>query len=615
MATLNQPFFEDGDYSTPVRISRTPREYPFAHLGDLTVYIYSATYVVDQGKFTATARGTADPENASAVLLGETKPEIYQGVLCTFVRTYATVPGTQTDSDNSIMVNRPGVALGAVGSYRVFQPDTTQAKYDAYERGTITSDSGAPSTFRPTGGTGTASFGGSTTAATNHNAVAGTWQTNLNALTPISNRGSLVVTGGPLSAADLTVTFNSYAAATIGVGSLTGSTGSATATAVNTSNGGYSQAVTINRTNIDAPAPAVGNSITWSSGTPSATTQLTFNGFPPVNTRIDWIFYATSFTATPTGGTFTLTAYGQTTAAIAYNASDATILAAINLALTNLTARGTLTLSVLRNTFNGYLGWPDIMISASIVPLITGGTYTITIFGQTTAAIAYNASVGTIEAALNALSEVATKRGGCTVTGSGWDGISVVAFGINFSNAALTFDVSALTPTGCTATITVTDGGIGRIQTISVAAPSATRTLYVAAGHNIDVADTIMLHNGAADYPAIAGVFTIPDPYTLILTVLPGVSYQSAATLTEMGRRTKQDYAPGSASCKCDLVTRYSLAAIEPDTYQGDDASFLQAIFSGSTAINYRVGDSTRWPSSSSPIRSLTTTRVSAANL
>jgi hypothetical protein len=50
----------DGYYGTPRRISRTPREYPFRHLGDLTAAIYSADYLVDQGRYVPAARGSIE---------------------------------------------------------------------------------------------------------------------------------------------------------------------------------------------------------------------------------------------------------------------------------------------------------------------------------------------------------------------------------------------------------------------------------------------------------------------------------------------------------------------------------------------------------------------------
>ncbi len=506
------PGYRDGDFSTPVRISRTPRDYPFRHLGDVTTAIYQATYLVDPARFTPTAGGTVDPETAGFYLVAETKPVPFGGLpgyLWVFTRTYASVPGNQTIED-TVMVTRPSPNLaaypGVLGSYRIFQPDTTLQKYDAYAAQTVLSDSGAPS-FYPTGGTYTLTIFGQTTSALNYNATAADVQTALNALSEVAARGNCVVTGSYNSAGGFTITFNSYAAFTID------------------------------------------------------TSSLTFTG----------------------GG---LTSIGGSTA------------------------------------FGGY---DQLLLVASVNgSRITGGTYTITIFGQTTAPIAYNASAATVQAALNALSQVAA-RGNCVVAGFGagndvyvqWDfqGGQVPApfnlyLKVSFTNAVFT-GTSSLTPQSTVNPALV--NARGSVQTVKLLLVIATRTLTLAA-HGIVVGDAVYLKAGGTYYPAITD-FVVPSTDVIVLNISPSATYAAAGTVTEVGKRTKQNYKPGAASTLISNVTRFSLAAITPDTFQGDDATLLQEIFGGNTGINYHVGDSTRWPSPESAIRSLTTTKVSAANL
>lgn len=80
--------------------------------------------------------------------------------------------------------------------------------------------------------------------------------------------------------------------------------------------------------------------------------------------------------------------------------------------------------SVIRNG-QKYLRYGQIMtkitsgqqVTATITGGPTGGTFTITVGGQTTTGIAYNASAATVQAALVALTSVGT--GNATVTGSG----------------------------------------------------------------------------------------------------------------------------------------------------------------------------------------------------
>jgi len=87
----------------------------------------------------------------------------------------------------------------------------------------------------------------------------------------------------------------------------------------------------------------------------------------------------------------------------------------------------------------------------------TGGTFKLTFMGQQTAAIAYNASAATIQAALQALSTIGS--GNVTCTGTTIDAGNIVCtFGgamANLPQQAMTVDYSGLTG-GTSPTITVT---------------------------------------------------------------------------------------------------------------------------------------------------------------
>lgn len=149
----------------------------------------------------------------------------------------------------------------------------------------------------------------------------------------------------------------------------------------------------------------------------------------------------------PHAGTFTLTLAGQTTAALSYTstAND------VQTAIVNLSNVETVTVTKSNNVFTVEFGLIDGMANQSqmtasvysagtsaihdITPALTaittrvdeqqtvtltgaptGGTFTLTFIAQTTSAIAYNASAGTVEAALVALSHIAP--GDVTVTGN-----------------------------------------------------------------------------------------------------------------------------------------------------------------------------------------------------
>ncbi|MCH9725553.1 MAG: hypothetical protein K0U86_11730 [Planctomycetes bacterium] len=175
-----------------------------------------------------------------------------------------------------------------------------------------------------------------------------------------------------------------------------------------------------------------------------------------------------------TGGTFTLTFDGQTTGNIAYNASAATVDAALealsNIGAGDVTVTGTGPWTV---EFTGALAGTNVAlmtiettnltggvneiqtISSPSSP--TGGTFTLSFGGEATAPIAYNASAATIEAALELLTTIPTDSVSCA--GGALPGTPVtVTFQDEFASrdvALLVADSSSLTGvTGSAAEIT-----------------------------------------------------------------------------------------------------------------------------------------------------------------
>ncbi|MEC4616195.1 hypothetical protein [Tsukamurella tyrosinosolvens] len=96
------------------------------------------------------------------------------------------------------------------------------------------------------------------------------------------------------------------------------------------------------------------------------------------------------------------------------------------------------------NTYYEYDELDDKLVVTNFTVTVTGsptgGTFTLTVGGQTTAAIAYNATATAVKAALEALSNVDS----ATVTGTGPYTVAVTAAGA----AAVTGDGAALTPSG-----------------------------------------------------------------------------------------------------------------------------------------------------------------------
>jgi hypothetical protein len=262
-------------------------------------------------------------------------------------------------------------------------------------------------TGNPTGGTFTLTFGNQTTGAIAFNATAAQVQAALAALSNIGP-GNIACSGGPLPAASVTITFAgtlAFAAQlpiTAGTVSLTGGTN---------------------------PAPALTHTTTRALISDVQTLSLSGN---------------------PTAGTFTLTFGNQTTDAIAFNATAVQVQAALTALSTivtgNLTCTGgPLPTASVSMTFAGSLALslqPPIAVAAnnltnaaSPTPAVahtttgaavadvqtlsingnpTGGNFTLTFGGQTTATIPFNATAAQVQADLTALSTIGANNVVCT---------------------------------------------------------------------------------------------------------------------------------------------------------------------------------------------------------
>lgn len=158
---------------------------------------------------------------------------------------------------------------------------------------------------------------------------------------------------------------------------------------------------------------------------------------------------------TPTGGTFSLRWGADETDPIAYNAAATTV-------QTQLRA--------LHDAPAAYGGTNEVQ-RVTITGTPTGGTFTLTYSGQTTAGIAYNAVAADVQSALIALSNLAP--GDVVVTGGPGPGSF---FTVTFGGTLATTDVAAMTAsaaslTGGTSpavTITTPTAGVAKTQNIGV---------------------------------------------------------------------------------------------------------------------------------------------------
>lgn len=237
-------------------------------------------------------------------------------------------------------------------------------------------------------------------------------------------------------------------------------------------------------------------------------------------------------------GNFTLTFAGQTTANIAYNASAATVQAALE-GLSNIgvgdvavtgSAGGPWTV-----TFQGALGGTDVaeltgdpgtlvgnVNEKQQVKLFNagGGTFTLTFDGQTTASIAYNASAATLQAALEGLSNLAPGDVSVVENGSGdWT--------VEFTGAHAGLNVPLLIGDGANLTFQETTGVV-RIRGI-VAMVDASNYLAAEVYFDPNGCDYFRLYSVAAGVEAEIGNeqalvgMTTSGEYELQVCWTPGI--------------------------------------------------------------------------------------------
>ena len=241
-------------------------------------------------------------------------------------------------------------------------------------------------------------------------------------------------------------------------------------------------------------AIVIGNlTVEYVGGTPAASPrQLTILQYPGGTNEKQTL----ALSGTPTSGTFTLSFGGQTTSAIAYNATAAAVASALN-ALGSIGAGGVACTGGALPGANVVVEFRSNGLQASNVALLTsnvsglnpvivqttagvngiqeiqrytltgdpfGGTLTLTVGANTTGNLAYNASAATVQTALEGLASVGS--GGVVCTGGPWPTAIVATFNRSLGNIAestgattlhnATLTITETTPGGALAVVTTT---------------------------------------------------------------------------------------------------------------------------------------------------------------
>jgi hypothetical protein len=613
----------DGQYARGIYVGRPIVEYPFAQNGDNDSILITRQWRQSDAYFIAGRRGIdRDPVHRDAFLIFEAPPQPTGiGDVVAVTRIFARVPKPQT-VPSSLFVTKPGFSgtfPATFGDSLVFQDDNNSLQFRFYSRKTIANDSGPQTTFYPSGGTYTLTFEGQTTGSLAYNATASDIQTALNALSTVSARGGVTVTGSYNSANGFTVTFAQIPNSifTLDGSSLTVSYGTAQKNLFKLDALGYKYQLALGASEGSAQA------VFASSVTPSGAAASWVSGSGGLGFAFT---VGNSNTGEPaTGGTFTVTVYGQTTSAITwdptwsdYSGAESSstpaavaIAAALN-ALSNVISRGSYTVTQAKlfpQSANDKL--QRFTATLSPAPALNGGTFTLTFDGQTTSAIAYNASASTIQSELNALSKV-SDRGGVSVsslsavTGS-------VAFLITFPFNGVLSAASSLTPANSVIT-TAGDGGANSTQTIKFSSFTAERVLTFDEPHGLSGGETIFLQDATEYHTGITG-FTVLSSLAISFPITPGGIFETVAAFLSAGKPTST-YTAGLTLTRVKRYSEFFLPGqtdgiedaddIPLPTYQGDDISLLNAIFSGATEINYQVGELEQWRESPILVRTIT---------
>lgn len=287
-----------------------------------------------------------------------------------------------------------------------------------------------------------------------------------------------------------------------------------------------------------------------------------------------------TITGNPGGGSFTLTYDGQTTIPIAYNATAAQVESALE-ALPSIgngnvsvdgQAGGPYTI-----TFTGQLGAQDVgavtangsalsnpsptilvatptagVAAVNAVQTVTisggptGGTFTLTLNGQTTAALPYNATAAALQTALQSLPSIGA--GNATVTGDDGGPYTVTFVGGMGGQvvAQMTADDSGLTggtaPAVAVATTTAGVSGVNEKQTLTLKGAGGGTFTITYAGQTTDPipynASAVVVEDALASLSNIApgdvSVSGIPGgPYT--------VEFTGTLAATDVGQLTADD--------------------------------------------------------------------------
>ncbi len=410
------------------------------------------------------------------------------------------------------------------------------------------------------GGTFTLTFAGQTTAATAYNASAATVKTNLEALSNIAPGDVTVTKSGSVWSVEFTGVY-----AGINVPLMTGSGASLTG----------SGGVSVSTTTQGGPGTNEVGSLTFSfDGTSTYNFGMTFVNPSGVSSTSGDIMIGAN---TPTASIVAIlqaeldamTSVGSGNTSVAWYSGSS--VGAGNERVFRITFIGALAqtdVAVITISDPGGIGYVptyDVVTTGSstdinevqvitITGSPTGGTFTITFQGQTTAGVAYNASSATLQTALEALSNIAP--GDITVTGSAGG-----PYTVTFLATYAATDVQQMTGSGASLT-----GGAVTVITTQEAAAGVNEK------QQVEIVGT-----------PTGGTFTL----TFNAETTAGIAYNAAASAVQTALEGLATPVPGDVSVSGDAAGPWLV------TFTGAYAATNVAIMTGSGASLTGAGTQT----------------------
>lgn len=251
----------------------------------------------------------------------------------------------------------------------------------------------------------------------------------------------------------------------------------------------------------------------------------------------------------------------------------------------------------------------------------SGGTFTLTYKTSTTAALAYNASDATINAAINALADVvsdgltfsATNRIGTWPSASGYISLDIT---VGSTTSRVTMNAASLTPAGASAAFTYVVTAIG--QQIYIASRATI------AAHGFTSTSDLVVSSGSTN-----GIYLLPDSQWNVIDANT-IAFNwglfngaTGSTPTSIGQYSR-DYTPGTDRVGTRSTQYFYLPGVTPGVATAsdiplpdlllNDLAFVNAVISSTSGFQtYDASELTRW--NEGPIYTQTYEEINMANV